>query len=104
MSASEREISGLRLTRHAEIIRGADGTTVTNEGYPYATSPCSARERDHMNRRKPNYFRNSLDLRDKVQVKVLRKRLKLSDEQFTRIVRKSGTSISAIGKEAATLK
>jgi Protein of unknown function (DUF3606) len=57
-----------------------------------------------MNRRKPTYFRNSLDLRDKVQVKVLRKRLRLSDEQFTSVVRKSGTSISAITKEAATLK
>ena len=55
-----------------------------------------------MNRRKPTYFRNSLDLRDKVQVKVLRKRLKLSDEQFADIVRKSGKSISAITKEAAT--
>lgn len=54
-----------------------------------------------MNRRKPTYFRSSLDLRDKVQVKVLRKRLKLTDEQFTSIVRKSGTSISAITKEAA---
>ncbi|WP_454624799.1 DUF3606 domain-containing protein [Bradyrhizobium cenepequi] len=53
-----------------------------------------------MNRRKPTYFRNSLDLRDKVQVKVLRKRLKLSDEQFASIVRKSGNSISAITKEA----
>jgi DNA-binding transcriptional regulator YiaG len=38
-----------------------------------------------MNRRKPTYFRNSLDLRDKVQVKILRKRLKLSDEQFADI-------------------
>ena len=55
-----------------------------------------------MNRRKPTYFRNSLDLRDKVQVKVLRKRLKLSDEQFASIVRKSGNSISAITKEATT--
>jgi hypothetical protein len=53
-----------------------------------------------MNRRKPTYFRNSLDLRDKVQVKVLRKRLRLSDEQFASIVRKSGDSISAITKEA----
>jgi Protein of unknown function (DUF3606) len=53
-----------------------------------------------MNRRKPAHFRNSLDLRDKVQVKVLRKRLKLSDEQFAGIVRKSGNSISAITKEA----
>jgi hypothetical protein len=53
-----------------------------------------------MIRRKPTYFRNSLDLRDKVQVKILRKRLKLSDEQFASIVRKSGNSISAITKEA----
>lgn len=57
-----------------------------------------------MNRRKPTYFRNSLDLRDKVQVKVLRKRLRLSDDQFTRVVRKSGNSISAIVKEAAVFK
>ena len=57
-----------------------------------------------MNTRKPTYFRNSLDLRDKVQVKVLRKRLRLSDEQFTSVVRKSGTSISAITKEAANAK
>jgi hypothetical protein len=53
-----------------------------------------------MNKRKPTYFRNSLDMRDKVQVKVLRKRLKLSDEQFAEIVRKSGNSIPAIIKEA----
>jgi DNA-binding transcriptional regulator YiaG len=57
-----------------------------------------------MNRRKPTYFRNSLDLRDKVQVKVLRKRLKLSGEQFASVVRKSGSSISGITKEASTLK
>jgi hypothetical protein len=54
-----------------------------------------------MNRRKTTYFRNSLDLRDKVQVKVLRKRLRLSDEEFAEILRKSGNSISAINKEAA---
>jgi hypothetical protein len=57
-----------------------------------------------MNRRKPTYFRNSLDLRDKVLVKVLRKRLKRSDAQFSGVVRKSGSSISAITKEAAALK
>jgi Protein of unknown function (DUF3606) len=54
-----------------------------------------------MNRRRPTYFRNSLDLRDKVQVRILRKRLRLSDEEFADIVRKSGNSISAITKEAA---
>ena len=57
-----------------------------------------------MNRPKPTHFRNSLNLRDKVQVKILRKRLKLTDEQFTSVLRKSGTSISAIAKEASTLK
>ena len=57
-----------------------------------------------MNTRKPTFFRNSLDLRDKVQVKVLRKRLRLSDEQFARVIRKSGNSIAAITKEAVTSK
>jgi DNA-binding transcriptional regulator YiaG len=55
-----------------------------------------------MNKRKPTYFRNSLDLRDKVQVKVLRRRLKLSDKQFASVIRKSGNSIPAIIKEAST--
>jgi Protein of unknown function (DUF3606) len=54
-----------------------------------------------MNTRKV-YYRNSLDLRDKVQVKILRRRLKLSDGQLASVVRKSGTSISAITKEAST--
>jgi DNA-binding transcriptional regulator YiaG len=53
-----------------------------------------------MNRPRPTYFRNALDLRDKVQVKVLRKRLRLSDEEFAGILRKSGNSIAAIAKEA----
>jgi hypothetical protein len=57
-----------------------------------------------MNRPKPIHFRNSLNLRDKVQVKILRKRLKLTDEQFTSVLRKSGISISAITKEASTFK
>jgi hypothetical protein len=57
-----------------------------------------------MNRQKPVDFRNSLNLANKVQVKILRRRLKLSDEQFRSVVRKSGSSISAIIKEAASLK
>ncbi|WP_312001495.1 DUF3606 domain-containing protein [Bradyrhizobium altum] len=56
-----------------------------------------------MNKRRQAYFRNSLDLRDKVQVKILRKRLKVSDQQFASIVRKSGSSISAITKEAKVI-
>ena len=53
-----------------------------------------------MNRRRPTYFRNAMDLKDKVQVRILRKRLKVSPDQFAVIVRKAGTSISAITKEA----
>ncbi len=56
-----------------------------------------------MNKRKQTYFRNALDLRDKIQVKILRKRLKVSDQQFASIVRKSGPSISAIAKEAKVI-
>ncbi|UFX42280.1 DUF3606 domain-containing protein [Bradyrhizobium sp. 41S5] len=56
-----------------------------------------------MNKRRQTYLRNSLDLRDKVQVKVLRKRLKVSDQQFASIVRKSGPSIAAITKEAKVI-
>lgn len=54
-----------------------------------------------MNKRRPAYFRNSLDLSSKVQVKVLRRRLKLSSGEFAAVVRKSGNSITAITKEAA---
>jgi hypothetical protein len=53
-----------------------------------------------MNRRRPTYFRNAMDLKDKVQVRILRKRLKLSPDQYAAVVRKAGNSISAITKEA----
>jgi hypothetical protein len=46
-------------------------------------------------------FRSALDLRDKVQVRVLRRRLKLSDPELNSIVRKTGNSLTAINKEAA---
>lgn len=45
--------------------------------------------------------RNCLNLRDHVQVRVIRRRLKISDEQLASIVRKSGNSIAAISKEAS---
>jgi len=50
--------------------------------------------------RRRNFSRNSLDVRDRVQVRVVRKRLKLTDAQLADIIRKSGNSISAISKEA----
>ena len=41
-----------------------------------------------------------VSLNDHVQVKVLRRRLKISDEQLASIARKTGNSITAISKEA----
>jgi hypothetical protein len=55
-------------------------------------------------RRKPTMFRNALDLRDKVQVRVVRRRLKLSAPQLGNIVSKSGNSLVAITKEAAATR
>ena len=52
--------------------------------------------------RRRNLSRNSLDVRDRVQVRVVRKRLKLTDEQLANIIRKTGNSISAISKEAGS--
>jgi hypothetical protein len=49
-------------------------------------------------------FRNALDLRDKVQVRVLRRRLKLSAPELGTIVRKTGNSLAAITKEAAATR
>ncbi|MBN8988393.1 MAG: DUF3606 domain-containing protein [Rhizobiales bacterium] len=49
-------------------------------------------------------FRNALDLRDKVQVRVLRRRLKLSGSELNGIVRKSGNSLAAIAKEAGATR
>ena len=51
-------------------------------------------------RRKHGAFSSRLDMRDHVQVKVIRRRLKVSPEQPADIVRKAGSSIAAISKEA----
>jgi Protein of unknown function (DUF3606) len=50
--------------------------------------------------RRRNLSRNCIDVRDRVQVKIVRKRLKLTDAQLSDIIRKTGNSISAISKEA----
>ena len=61
-------------------------------------------EVDSMQRRKSAYFRNALDLKDGVQVRILRRRLKLSPGELDGIVRKAGNSIAAISKEATTTR
>jgi len=51
---------------------------------------------------KPRVFRNRLDLNDRVQVRVIRKRLRISEAELAQIVTKIGNSISAISKEVST--
>ena len=57
-----------------------------------------------MQRRKSTYFRNALDLRDRVQVRVLRRRLKVTGGELDGLVRKAGNSIAAISKEVAATR
>ena len=54
-----------------------------------------------MRRPKPQPIRNKLDLADRTQVRLVRKRLGLSDAELTSIVERTGNSIAAISKEAA---
>lgn len=54
-----------------------------------------------MRRPKPQTIRNKLDVTDRVQVRLLKKRLGLSDAELTAIVERIGNSIPAISKEAA---
>jgi len=55
-----------------------------------------------MRRQSYNATRNKLDLTDRVQVRIVRKRLKVSEEQLASLVRKAGDSIAAVRKEAQT--
>ena len=48
---------------------------------------------------KPRYFRNRLDLADRVQVRVLRKWLRISETELSQIALRNGNSIAAISKE-----
>jgi hypothetical protein len=53
-----------------------------------------------MQRRQFSGARNSLDLNDRAQVRNVRKRLKVSNEQLASLVRTAGGSIAAVSKEA----
>jgi hypothetical protein len=55
-----------------------------------------------MLRRQRDGARNKLDLGDRVQVRIVRKRLKVSEEQLSSLVRKAGNSIAAVRKEASS--
>jgi len=53
-----------------------------------------------MQRRQTTGVRNKLNLNNPVQVRIVRKRLKVSNEQLADLVRTAGTSITAVRKEA----
>jgi hypothetical protein len=55
-----------------------------------------------MQRRSFSGARNKLDLNDRVQVRIVRKRLKVSNEQLANLVRTAGHSIAAVSKEAGS--
>jgi hypothetical protein len=55
-----------------------------------------------MHRRPFSGARNKLDLTDRVQVRIVRKRLKISNEQLASLVRTAGHSIAAVSKEAGS--
>lgn len=55
-----------------------------------------------MRRRQYSATRNKLDLNDRVQVRIVRKRLKVSEKQLADLVRTAGQSIAAVRKEAVS--
>ncbi|MGY4434253.1 hypothetical protein ACVWWO_006730 [Bradyrhizobium sp. F1.13.1] len=57
-----------------------------------------------MRRSKPQPIRNKLDLTDRTQVRLVRKRLGLSDAELTSIVERTGNSIAAISKGGGAAK
>ncbi len=53
-----------------------------------------------MHRRHFTGARNKFDLNDRAQVRILRKRLKISHRELADVVRTAGHSIAAVSKEA----
>ena len=57
-----------------------------------------------MHRAKHRHFRNRVDMADHVQVRVIKRRLRLSEPELSKIVDRVGNSIAAISKEVALRK
>ncbi|HEU0369006.1 MAG TPA: DUF3606 domain-containing protein [Candidatus Acidoferrum sp.] len=55
-----------------------------------------------MHRRLFTGSRNKLDLSNRVQVRIVRKRLKISEQELNNLVGKAGDSIAAVRKEASS--
>ena len=54
-----------------------------------------------MHRAKHRQFRNQVDMADRVQVRVIKRRLHLSEPELNKLVDRVGNSIAAISKEVA---
>ena len=57
-----------------------------------------------MRRPRPQPSRNKLDFADSRQVRSMKRRLRLSEDQLNEIVGRIGNSIAAISKEVALMK
>ncbi len=57
-----------------------------------------------MHRAKHRHHRNRVDMADRVQVRVMTRRLGLSEPQLNQLVDRVGNSIAAISKEVALRK
>lgn len=55
-----------------------------------------------MRRPKIQQIRNKIDLTDRVHVRMMTKRFRLSEAELTALVGRIGNSIAAIGKEVST--
>ena len=52
-----------------------------------------------MRHAKPQSIRNKIDLADPSQIRILRRRLGISDDDLQRVVERVGNSIAAVCKE-----
>jgi hypothetical protein len=57
-----------------------------------------------MHRAKHRHFRNRVDMGDRVQVRIMKRRLRLSEPELNKLVDRVGNSIAAISKEVALRK
>jgi hypothetical protein len=57
-----------------------------------------------MQRTKHRHFRNQVDMADRVQVRVIKRRLRLSEPELSKLVDRVGNSIATISKEVALRK
>lgn len=82
----------------------ASSGTVPDQG-PGGVVPAwtlSLRKEMTMHRRQFSDARNKLDLNDRVQVRIVRKRLNVSNKQLANLVSTAGNSIAAVSKEASS--